>query len=84
MGRCLAHKSGDPVRQQVGITHVGEAKRRSKLKCQCMKNHTRMMIGMGTPTIQRIKLRPMIQSPYYLSVSGDDCPTRREVKRSNF
>jgi hypothetical protein len=33
---------------------------RPKPKRQCMTNHKRMMIGMGMPTIQRIKLRPMI------------------------
>jgi hypothetical protein len=32
----------------------------SKNSRQCMKNHKRMMIGMGTPTNQRIKLRPII------------------------
>jgi hypothetical protein len=32
----------------------------SKLNYQCMKSHKRMRIGIGMPTIQRIKLRPMI------------------------
>jgi hypothetical protein len=29
---------------------------------QCIKNHNRMMIGIGTPSNQRIKLRPMTSS----------------------
>jgi hypothetical protein len=53
----------------------------SKLNYQCMKNHKTMMIGIGIPTIQRIKLRPMILLLFCFhspgKTSGQDLRARR-------